>query len=158
MNIVAQLDSIIATTPRPSWDAYFMAMAVLISSRSACERLHVGCVLVSNDPHPNRLIAAGYNGFLPGTPHCSCMRDGHEQATVHAEQNAIADAAKRGVSVMGSVVYVTHFPCINCAKILASSGVGQIKYLHDYHNDSLVTEILAEAKIQIIKLAVPGVE
>lgn len=143
----------VAEAARPSWDAYFMAMAVLIASRSACERLHVGCVLVSAGTHPNRVIAAGYNGFLPGAPHCSCVRDGHEQATVHAEQNAIADAAKRGVSVMGATVYVTHFPCINCAKILASAGVGSIKYLHDYHNDPLVAELLAEAKISVEKLS-----
>lgn len=150
--LLLELDRLVAEVERPSWDAYFMAMAVLISSRSACERLHVGCVLVSAGTHPNRVIAAGYNGFLPGAPHCSCVRDGHEQATVHAEQNAIADAAKRGVSVMGATVYVTHFPCINCAKILASAGVGKIKYLHDYHNDSLVAELLAEAKISVEKL------
>lgn len=147
--LVAELDALVAGIERPSWDAYFMAMAVLISSRSACERLHVGCVLVSAGTHPNRVIAAGYNGFLPGAPHCSCVRDGHEQATVHAEQNAIADAAKRGVSVMGATVYVTHFPCINCAKILASAGVGTIKYLHDYHNDPLVKTLLAESDIRI---------
>lgn len=150
--LLLELDRLVAEVERPSWDAYFMAMAVLISSRSACERLHVGCVLVSAGTHPNRVIAAGYNGFLPGAPHCSCVRDGHEQATVHAEQNAIADAAKRGVSVMGATVYVTHFPCINCAKILASAGVGKIKYLHDYHNDPLVAELLAEAKISVEKL------
>lgn len=150
--LVSALDALVAGIERPSWDAYFMAMAVLISSRSACERLHVGCVLVSAGTHPNRVIAAGYNGFLPGAPHCSCVRDGHEQATVHAEQNAIADAAKRGVSVMGATVYITHFPCINCAKILASAGVGTIKYLHAYHNDPLVENLLAEAKIRIEKL------
>lgn len=150
--LVSALDALVADIERPSWDAYFMAMAVLIASRSACERLHVGCVLVSAGTHPNRVIAAGYNGFLPGAPHCSCVREGHEQATVHAEQNAIADAAKRGVSVMGATVYVTHFPCINCAKILASAGVGTIKYLHDYHNDPLVENLLSEAKIRIEKL------
>lgn len=147
--LVSELDALVAGIERPSWDAYFMAMAILIASRSACERLHVGCVLVSAGTHPNRVIAAGYNGFLPGAPHCSCVREGHEQATVHAEQNAIADAAKRGVSVMGATVYVTHFPCINCAKILASAGVGTIKYLHDYHNDPLVETLLSEAKIRV---------
>lgn len=150
--LLSKLDALVGEIERPSWDDYFMAMAVLISSRSACERLHVGCVLVSAGTHPNRVIAAGYNGFLPGAPHCSCVRDGHEQATVHAEQNAIADAAKRGVSVMGATVYVTHFPCINCAKILASAGVGTIKYLHDYHNDPLVENLLGEARIRIEKL------
>lgn len=151
-NFVEELERLVSGVGRPSWDAYFAAMAVLISSRSACERLHVGCVLVSAGTHPNRVIAAGYNGFLPGAPHCSCVRDGHEQATVHAEQNAIADAAKRGVSVMGATVYVTHFPCVNCAKILASAGVGVVKYIHDYHNDPLVPQLLADAKIRVERL------
>src|SRR5690606_33857309 len=69
-------------TERPSWDDYFMATAVLISTRSPCERLHVGCVIVSGGDRQNRIIAAGYNGFLPGTPHLSRLRDGREQATV----------------------------------------------------------------------------
>ncbi len=157
-SLVSEIDQIVGRIGhRPSWDSYFMAATLLISSRSACERLHVGCVLVSSGKHPNRLIAAGYNGFLPGTPHSSCVRDGHEQATVHAEQNAIADAAKRGVSVMGATAYITHFPCINCAKVLASAGIGQIKYLHDYSNDPLVNEILAEAKIPIIQIPIEQV-
>jgi dCMP deaminase len=134
---------------RPSWDEYFMGTALLMSTRSACERLHVGCVLVSGGEHRNRLIAAGYNGFLPGIPHRSRVRDGHEQATVHAEQNAIADAARRGISVQGATAYITHFPCINCAKILASAGIAQIKYHYDYKNDLLVTELLQEADISI---------
>ena len=70
---------------RPSWDEYFMATAALIASRSNCERLHVGCVVVTGGDRKNRIVAAGYNGFLPGTPHTSRMREGHEQATVHAE-------------------------------------------------------------------------
>ena len=111
-------------TARPSWDTYFMAAALLMASRSSCERLHVGCVMVSTGDHPNRIIAAGYNGFLPGAPHASRVRDGHEQATVHAEQNAICDAARRGVPLAGANVYITHFPCINCAKILAAAGIG----------------------------------
>jgi dCMP deaminase len=137
---------------RPSWDEYFMATAVLMSTRSPCERLHVGCVIVSGGDRKNRLIAAGYNGFLPGTPHVSRMREDHEQATVHAEQNAIADAARRGSSVEGCVAYVTHFPCINCAKILAAAGIAEIRYREDYTNDPLVTPLLADAGIKITQL------
>lgn len=137
---------------RPSWDEYFMATAILMASRSSCERLHVGCVLVSSGEQKNRIIAAGYNGFLPGAPHTSRVRDGHEQATVHAEQNAISDAAKRGISVAGATAYITHFPCINCAKILASAGVTAIKYHLDYKNDPIVKELLAESGIAISKL------
>jgi dCMP deaminase len=137
---------------RPSWDEYFMATAKLIASRSNCERLNVGCVIVTGGERKNRLVAAGYNGFLPGTPHASRLRDGHEQATVHAEQNAIADAARRGSSVENCVAYVTHFPCINCAKILAASGLSEIKYHEDYNNDPLVAPILADAGVKISKL------
>ena len=142
----------VAFPRRPSWDEYFMATATLIASRSNCERLNVGCVLVSSGQRKNRLIAAGYNGWLPGTPHASRMRDGHEQATVHAEQNAIADAARRGSSVDGCTAYVTHYPCINCAKILAAAGIAEIKYHVDYHNDPLVRPILRDAGVKISQL------
>lgn len=137
---------------RPTWDEYFMATAKLMASRSNCERLHVGCVIVSSGERKNRLIAAGYNGFLPGTPHVSRVRDNHEQATVHAEQNAIADAARRGSSVDGCTAYVTHYPCINCAKILAAAGIAEIKYHEDYINDPLVLPILADAGVKLSKL------
>lgn len=136
---------------RPSWDEYFMATALLLSSRSACGRLHVGCLLVSGGEHANRVVAAGYNGYLPGCPHRSHVRDGHEQATVHAEQNAIADAARRGVSVAGATAYISHFPCINCAKVLAAAGVRTVKYHLDYDNDPLVAEVLGEAGVRIEK-------
>lgn len=141
---------------RPSWDEYFMATAFLIASRSACGRLHVGSVLVSAGEHPNRIIAAGYNGYLPGSPHLSRIREGHEQGTVHAEQNAIADAARRGISVQGATAYITHFPCIQCAKILAASGIRMIKYYHDYRNDPLVVEILEESGIVLESLLTDG--
>lgn len=137
---------------RPSWDEYFMATAKLIASRSNCERLNVGCVIVTGGERKNRLVAAGYNGFLPGSPHVSRVRDNHEQATVHAEQNAIADAARRGSSVEGCVAYVTHFPCINCAKILAASGIAEIRYHEDYSNDPIVAQLMAEAGVKITKL------
>ena len=137
---------------RPSWDEYFMATAVLMASRSNCERLHVGCVIVTGGTRKNRLVAAGYNGFLPGTPHVTKVRDGHEQATVHAEQNAVADAARRGSAVEGCVAYVTHFPCINCAKIMAAAGIAEVHYREDYMNDPLVAPLLAEAGVRILQL------
>ncbi|MBP1636045.1 MAG: CMP/dCMP deaminase zinc-binding protein [Acidobacteria bacterium] len=134
---------------RPSWDEYFMATALLMASRSACGRLHVGCVLVSAGEHPHRIIAAGYNGFLPGSAHESRLRDGHEQGTVHAEQNAIADAARRGVSVAGATAYISHFPCITCAKILAAAGVRAVKYHLDYDHDPFVDALYREAGIDL---------
>ena len=154
MNIVESIDNLVSSWKgtRPTWDEYFIGTAILIASRSTCSRLNVGCVIVSANECKNRIIAAGYNGYLPGAPHTSCIRDGHEIATVHAEQNAISDAARRGVSLNGATAYITHFPCINCAKLLISSGIASIKYLHDYHNDELVYELAKEAFVEIIKL------
>ena len=97
----------------------------------------MGCVLVKN----NRLISMGYNGFLAGTNHKSIARDGHEQATIHAEINAITDAAKRGASIDDCVAYVTHYPCINCFKALASSGIKKVYYKIDYKNDPILEEL-----------------
>ena len=120
---------------RPSWDEYFKEIAQVTASRSPCERLQVGCVLVLN----NRIISQGYNGFLPGCEHQSIVRDGHEQATVHAEQNAIADCAKRGVSCDGCTAYITHYPCIICCRMLLAAGIRSIKYIYDHRNDELVS-------------------
>ena len=123
--------------PRMSWQDYFMKAATLASIRSPCERLKVGCVLVKN----NRLISMVYNGFLGGCEHKSIVRDGHEQATIHAEINAITDAAKRGASIDDCVAYVTHYPCLNCYKALASSGIKKVYYKEDYRNDPVVEEL-----------------
>ena len=122
---------------RISWNDYFMKAATLASVRSPCDRLKVGCVIVKN----NRLISMGYNGFLAGTDHRSIVRWGHEKATIHAEINAITDAAKRGVSIDDSVAYITHYPCINCFKALASSGVKKIYYQVDYKNDPILEDL-----------------
>ena len=133
---------------RLSWDGYFMSIAFLISSRSTCDRLHVGCVLVKD----TRIISVGYNGFLPKLPHKSCVRDGHEQATVHSEQNAITDCAKRGVSTDNATAYITHYPCINCCKILCAAGIKKIFYHSDYKNDPLVGELLLMANIDVVAI------
>lgn len=118
---------------RPSWEEYFATLAQVTSTRSACERLKVGCVLVKD----NRIVSQGYNGYLPGCEHKQVMRDGHEIATVHAEQNAVTDCARRGVSCNGATAYITHYPCINCSKILCASGIKEIKYINDYRNDDM---------------------
>ena len=142
------LASLLKLNERLSWDDYFISTALLIATRSSCERLHVGCVLVKE----NHVISSGYNGFLAGHPHISRVRDNHEQATVHAEQNCIADCAKRGISTENSTAYITHYPCINCCKILLASGVKTIIYDEDYKNDNLVTELCNEANIKICKI------
>ena len=132
---------------RPTWDEYYKAISVATKKRSPCERLKVGCVLVKN----NRIISQGYNGFLPSVPHKSIVRDNHEQATVHAEQNAIADCAKRGVSCEGCIAYVTHYPCIICTRIMLASGIKEIKYIDDYKNDELVKVFCDQMNVKITK-------
>lgn len=129
---------------RISWQRYFIDIASLSSIRSPCSRLKVGCVLVKE----NRMISMGYNGFLSGCPHKSIIVDNHEQATIHAEINAITDAAKRGVSVDGSTAYITHHPCLNCYKALAASGVQQIIYAEDYKNDPIIEDLNYDLPIQ----------
>ena len=133
---------------RLSLDDYFAKIVEVTAERSSCERLHVGCILVKD----NRIVSQGYNGFLPGCPHKSVVRNNHEQATVHAEQNALCDCAKRGVSCAESVAYVTHYPCIICARLLLAAGIKEIKYLHDYKNDELVKVFADQLKVPIVKI------
>ena len=130
---------------RLSWDQYFCKIATVASERSPCKRLQVGCILVKD----NRIIAQGYNGFLPNCPHISIVRDNHEQSTVHAEQNAIADCAKRGVSCDGSTIYVTHYPCVICARIAFAAGVKEVVYIDDYKNDELVGIFASQLNVKI---------
>jgi dCMP deaminase len=134
---------------RPSWDEYFKEIVQVTSKRSPCDRLKVGCLLVKD----NRIISQGYNGFLPDCPHKSIVRDNHEQATIHAEQNAISDCAKRGVSCFGCDAYITHYPCIICARILLASGIVNIKYIDDYKNDDLVEYFCNIKDVKISKLS-----
>ena len=147
MNVKIILEAIDTFSERIDWNDYFMSMACLASSRSPCDRLHVGCVLVKD----NRVTSMGYNGFLSGSPHESIIVDNHEQATVHAEQNAVADAAKRGISINDTTAYVTHYPCINCCKIMCASGVKKIVYNKNYKNDDNVASILRHSGVTIEK-------
>ena len=133
---------------RPNWNEFFKEIVIISAKRSPCSRLHVGCLLVKNE----RIISQGYNGFLPGCPHEQKIRDGHEQATVHAEQNAVTDCAKRGVSSDGTTAYITHYPCVNCMKILCAAGIKKIYYINDYKNDELVEYFSSIAKVPIAQL------
>lgn len=142
------IDLIQSWNDRLSWDNYFICIAFLIASRSTCNRLNVGCVLVKD----TRIISVGYNGFLPKLPHQSIVRDNHEQATVHAEQNAVSDCAKRGIKIDGATAYITHYPCLNCFKILAASGIAAINYHIDYKNDDIVKLLSQNAGIEINKI------
>ena len=98
------------------------------------------------------MISTGYNGFLQGSPHISRVVNNHEQFTIHAEQNAISDCAKRGVSCDGCTAYITHYPCIHCFKIMAASGIQEIKYINDYKNDKNVIKLSNLSNININKI------
>jgi dCMP deaminase len=133
---------------RLNWDDYFMSIALLASQRSPCERLQVGSVIVKN----NRLISMGYNGYIPGAPHISRVKDNHEQSIIHSEINAITDCAKRGASLENGKIYVTHYPCINCFRSIAACGIKEIMYLNEYKNDPIVNELANDSGIIIKQL------
>ena len=144
------MNKCIDETIRPSWREYFKQLTELTATRSSCNKLHVGCILVNN----NRIVAQGYNGFLPSCPHKSHIVNGHEIATIHAEQNTILDCAKRGVSCNECVAYITHYPCIICTRLLLASGIESIKYLHDYKNDPLVTVFTNQLDVSVEKMPI----
>ncbi|MCQ2545524.1 MAG: cytidine/deoxycytidylate deaminase family protein [Clostridia bacterium] len=146
---------------RPSWDEYFMQMAELTAKRSTCLRRQVGAVIVQ-DKH---IVATGYNGAPRGIKHCGereggCLRqrlgvpsgEKHELCrALHAEQNAIIQAATLGQSIEGATIYVTNQPCIICAKMLINAGIERIVVREGYP-DELAVEILREAGIKIVVL------
>lgn len=145
--MLANIKSIIKENKlRLEWDDYFMSIALLASCRSPCERLHVGSVITKS----NRIVSMGYNGFIAGTPHNSIVRDGHEQAIIHSEINALANSNRLGgTSLEGATIYISHFPCINCFKSIAATGIKEIVFLYDYNNDELVYTIAKESNIAI---------
>lgn len=141
---------------RPSWDEYFMEICRLVATRSTCLRRKVGAVVVRD----NRILATGYNGAPAGLKHCldaGCLREKlgvpsgerHELCRgLHAEQNAIIQAAVYGISIAGSTFYLTNQPCSLCAKMLANAGVTRVVFDGDYP-DELATGILHEAGIKL---------
>ena len=149
-SITNNITTILDNNNRLEWDHYFISIALLASKRSTCSRLNVGCVITKD----NRILSTGYNGFLRGAPHISRIVNNHEQFTVHAEQNAICDAAYRGVPLRSSLAYITHYPCLTCLKLLIAAGLSEIKYLHDYKNDPLNAEMVNENNIKLIQLKV----
>ncbi len=134
---------------RPDWDTYFIKIAYAVSERSTCDRAHVGCVLVRD----KRILTTGFNGSPVGQPHCDdvghLMVDGHCVRTIHAEMNAIIQAALHGVSTKGATCYVTHFPCINCAKALVNAGIVRLVYHIGYRIDENAVAFLQAANIEI---------
>ncbi|MFC6206153.1 ComE operon protein 2 [Levilactobacillus tongjiangensis] len=128
---------------RIPWDQYFMLQALVISTRSTCNRLSVGATIVRD----KRIIAAGYNGSVSGDDHCldaGCyLVDGHCVRTIHAEMNAVLQCAKFGEATDGAEIYVTDFPCLQCTKMLLQAGIRKITYMRNYHNDPYAQKLIA---------------
>ena len=137
---------------RPDWDSYFMKIAFAVSERSTCDRAFVGCVLVLD----KRILTTGFNVSPAGQPHCDevghLLVEGHCVRTIHAETNAIIQAALHGVSTRGCTCYVTHFPCINCTKALINAGIHLLVYAVAYRMDENALEFLKSANIEIVHL------
>lgn len=144
---------------RPSWDSYFMEITKVVASRSTCLRRKVGAIIVRD----NRILTTGYNGAPTGLRHCletGCLRESrgipsgerHELCRgLHAEQNALIQAALHGISIAGGTFYVTHQPCVLCAKMIANAGIKTIVYQGAYP-DKLALEMLAEAGVELKKM------
>jgi len=145
------------TRPRASWDEYFMSIAQVVATRSTCPRKYVGAVIVRN----RTILSTGYNGSIRGMPHCSdvghMMEEGHCVATIHAEANAIIQAAKNGVNIDGGTNYVTASPCWSCFKQLANAGVVRICY-GEFYRDTRIFEIAAKIGIELVHIGLPGVD
>ena len=148
---------------RPSWDQYFMDITRLVATRSTCLRRQVGAILVKG----RNILATGYNGVPSGITHCDvegCLRvrlnvpsgERHELCRgLHAEQNAIIQAARHGVNIDGATLYCTTMPCIICTKMIINAGVRRIVYIEGY-SDTLTREMLDEVGMELLKIADPA--
>jgi dCMP deaminase len=137
---------------RPDWDQYFLKIAYAVSERSTCNRAFVGCLLVLD----KRILTSGFNGSPAGQDHCDeaghLLVDGHCVRTIHAETNAIIQAALHGVSTRGATCYVTHMPCINCTKALINAGINRIVYSVAYRIDENAMNFIKTAGIELCHL------
>ena len=142
---------------RPSWDAYFMQIAHLVKTRATCPRRAVGTVIVRD----KRILATGYNGAPKGLPHCpegggendwpnGCLRAGHCIRALHAEQNALLQAANMGIACAGSTMYVTCQPCNNCAKMVINAGIVRVIYEGDYP-DEFSKELFRDSDMEVLR-------
>ncbi len=145
---------------RVSWDVYFMRIALVVASRSTCPRKYVGSVIVRD----KTILSTGYNGSIRGMPHCSddghMMENDHCIATIHAEANAIIQAAKNGVGIDGASIYVTASPCWNCFKQIANAGIKRICY-GEFYRDERTFQVAARLNVELVHVpatpaAAPG--
>jgi len=143
-----------SATKRPTWDEYFLKLAMLTSERSTCPRMHCGCILVKD----RFVLASGYNGSIPGQPHCDdvgCLIvDNHCQRTNHAEINALVQSARHGINVTGCTAYITNMSCTTCAKALIASGIVRVVVFTDFH-ETMAVEFYTKSGVEIVKLDIP---
>lgn len=136
---------------RKSWDEYFMAIATQVATRATCDRKHVGAVIVRN----RTILSTGYNGSVRGIGHCDeighLMEGGHCVRTIHAECNAIIQAAKNGVAIDGADIYVTASPCWPCFKMIANAGIGRIVF-GEFYRDERIYEYGKALGIELLQL------
>ncbi len=136
---------------RADWDDYFMNIAKVIASRSTCDRKFVGAVIVRD----KTILSTGYNGSIRKLEHCSevghMMENNHCVATIHAEANAILQAAKNGVSIDGASIYTTASPCWPCFKMICNAGIKKI-YFGEFYRDKRIFEVAKKLKIELVDL------
>jgi dCMP deaminase len=148
------------TNQRPDWDSYFIEIARIVARRATCLRRQMGALLVKD----RRILSTGYNGAPAGLPHCEetgCLREAlgipsgerHELCrALHAEQNAIIQAALHGVAVQGATLYCTHQPCNVCAKMLINAGVKRVVIMNDYP-DPMAADFFSQAGVEVVRLS-----
>lgn len=138
---------------RVDWNEYFMNIAREVATRSTCDRKHIGAVIVRE----KAILSTGYNGSIKGMPHCDdaghMMEDGHCVATIHAESNAVIQAAKNGVRIDGSEIYITASPCWNCFKMLANAGIRTIHF-SEFYRDKRIFDVAKRLKIQLHEIPI----
>ncbi|HMB67927.1 MAG TPA: dCMP deaminase family protein [bacterium] len=138
--------------PRVSWHEYFMNIAVQVSTRATCDRKHVGAVIVRD----KAILSTGYNGSIRGLPHCTdvghMMEEDHCVRTVHAEANAICQAARNGVRIEGADIYTTASPCWSCFRLIANSSIRRI-YYGEFYRDRRSLQIAKELGMELIDLS-----
>ena len=136
-------------TERASWDEYFMRIAEDVATRATCDRKHVGAVIVRD----KCILATGYNGSIRGLSHCDndghLMEDGHCVRTIHAEANAIIQAARNGVRIEGATVYVTASPCWGCFKMIANAGVMRVAF-REFYRDERIFDLAKALGIELV--------
>lgn len=134
---------------RVDWTEYFMNIAEQVATRSTCNRKNIGAVIVRE----KTILSTGYNGSIKGAPHCDDfghdMENGHCVRTVHAEANAVAQAAKHGVTIDNSEIYITASPCLTCFKLIANAGI-KVVYYKEFYRDERINEYAKQAGIKLI--------